>query len=154
MNPVIRILPISSTNDLSGGRMSGYRSGQLLVLIVGNYPWRRLKHKLANGMKMWKDLTGILPHLWSESLFRRADQRFCGYWIRVRLKQAIKELELEQEHSFLVYECSFQRLNQTNKELELEQEHSFLVYECSFQRLNQTNKELEQIGRASCRERV
>ena len=28
--------------------------GQFLVLRMGNYPWRRMNCKLANGMNMWK----------------------------------------------------------------------------------------------------
>ena len=47
-------LPLPRANGLPGGRMRGYRSGQLLVLRMGNYPWRRMNHKLANGMKMLK----------------------------------------------------------------------------------------------------
>ena len=65
------------------------------------------------------------------------------FGLKVHLNQVNKELELEQEHSFLIYECSFQRLIQTNKELELEQEHSFLIYQCSFQRLDQNHNEQE-----------
>ena len=34
--------------------MSGYWSGQLLVLRMGNYLWRQKNHKLAKGMKIWK----------------------------------------------------------------------------------------------------
>ena len=63
------------------------------------------------------------------------------FGLKVHLNQVNKELELEQEHSFLIYEWSFQRLNQTNKELE--QEHSFLIYECSFQHLHQNINEQE-----------
>ena len=54
MNPGIRILPQPRANGLPGGRMSGQKLGQLLVLRMGNYPGRRMNQKLANGMKMWK----------------------------------------------------------------------------------------------------
>ena len=54
MNPGVRILPITNTKDLLGWRMSGQSSGQILVLMMGNFPRRQINHKLANGMKMWK----------------------------------------------------------------------------------------------------
>ena len=54
MNPGIWILRLTSANNLPGGPMSGYRSGKLLVLRMGNYPRMRMNHKLANGIKMWK----------------------------------------------------------------------------------------------------
>ena len=38
MNPGIRSLPLPSVNDLLGGLISGYRSEQLLVFRMGNYP--------------------------------------------------------------------------------------------------------------------
>ena len=56
MNPGIKILPLIraiSVNGLLGGRMSGQRSGQFLVLRIGNYPSRRMNHKLGNVIKMW-----------------------------------------------------------------------------------------------------
>ena len=54
MIPVIRILTLPRDNGLLGGRMSGQRSEQLFVLRMGNYPRKRMNHKLAIGMKMWK----------------------------------------------------------------------------------------------------
>ena len=54
MNPRKRILPLPSTNDLLGGRMSRQRSGQLLILRMGNYLSRQMNHKFANGMKIRK----------------------------------------------------------------------------------------------------
>ena len=53
MNPGIRIFPLQSVNDLNG-RMSGYRSGKLNVIKMGNYPWRQMNHELPNDMKTWK----------------------------------------------------------------------------------------------------
>ena len=53
MNPGMRILPLPNANGL-GGRFSGWRSGKFLVLKKGNYPSRRMNHKVANGMKIWK----------------------------------------------------------------------------------------------------
>ena len=50
----ISILPLSSSNALLERRMAGFRSGQLLILRLGNYPWRTMNHNLANDMKMWK----------------------------------------------------------------------------------------------------
>ena len=38
MNPGMRISPLPIANGLPGGRMSGQRSGELLVLRMGNYP--------------------------------------------------------------------------------------------------------------------
>jgi hypothetical protein len=46
--------------------MSGYRSGQLLVLRKGNYPWRWKNHHLDNDMTMWKrkrNITIVLFYL-------------------------------------------------------------------------------------------
>ena len=54
MNPGIRILPLTSVNGLPGGRMSGWRSERFLVLRMGNCSRRRIKCKLANGMKVWR----------------------------------------------------------------------------------------------------
>ena len=51
LNKGIRILPLPSANGILGEGMSGYRSGKLFFWM-GNYPWRRMNHKLANGMKM------------------------------------------------------------------------------------------------------
>jgi hypothetical protein len=65
MNPGIRILSLPSANGLLGGQMSGQRSGQLLVLRTGNSPWRRMSHKLANGMKMWKGIGNTTRLLFS-----------------------------------------------------------------------------------------
>ena len=53
MNPGIRILPLPSANGLLRGRMSGYRSEKLLDLRMGNYPSRRINHKLGNGRQAW-----------------------------------------------------------------------------------------------------
>ena len=44
MNPGLRILPLPRDNGL---RMNGRRSEQLLVLRMGNYPWRRMNHKFG-----------------------------------------------------------------------------------------------------------
>ena len=44
MNPGVRILPLPSDNGLLGGRVTRQRSGQLIFLSVGNYPWRRMNH--------------------------------------------------------------------------------------------------------------
>ena len=38
MNPGIRIIPLSSANDLLGGSMSGQSSEHLLDIRTGNYP--------------------------------------------------------------------------------------------------------------------
>ena len=54
MNPGIKILPLPSAKYLLGGQMSGQRSGQLLVLRMGNYLRRWMKHNLAFRMKMWE----------------------------------------------------------------------------------------------------
>ena len=35
-------------------RINRWKSGQLLFLRMENYPFRRMNHKLANCMKMWK----------------------------------------------------------------------------------------------------
>jgi hypothetical protein len=40
-------------------------SGQLLVLRMGNCPQRRMSHKLANGMKMWKGIGNTTTLLFS-----------------------------------------------------------------------------------------
>ena len=68
MNPGIRLLPLPSANGLFGGRMNGWRSGQLLVLRMRNCPRRRMSHKLANGMKMWKGIgnTTTLLFPWTD----------------------------------------------------------------------------------------
>ena len=50
MNPGIRILPLPCANGLFEGRMKRWRAEQLLILKMRNYPWRRINHKLANGM--------------------------------------------------------------------------------------------------------
>ena len=47
------ILNAKGVNGLLGGRMSGYRPGQLLVLRMGN-SWSLMNPKLANNLKMWK----------------------------------------------------------------------------------------------------
>jgi len=65
MNPEIKILPLPSVNGLFGGRMSRQRSGQLLVLRMGNCPWRQISHKLANGLKMWKGIWNTTTLLFS-----------------------------------------------------------------------------------------
>ena len=56
LNFGIRILPLPSANGLFGEWMSGQRSGQFLVLRMGNYPLRPMSQKLPNGMKMWKGI--------------------------------------------------------------------------------------------------
>ena len=51
MNPRVRIIHLPNAYGLLGGRMGGYRSGQLLVLRMRNYLWRRMYYKLVNGTK-------------------------------------------------------------------------------------------------------
>ena len=43
------------------------RSRQLLVLRMGNYIWRRMSHKLANGMKMRKGIGNTTTLLFSRN---------------------------------------------------------------------------------------
>jgi hypothetical protein len=52
-NSGIRILPLLSANGILGGKIRGYRLEQFLIFRIENYPWRRMNHKLANGMKIW-----------------------------------------------------------------------------------------------------
>ena len=54
MNCGIRILSLRSANILLGGQMSGKRSGQLLIVRMGNYPCKRMNHELANGITVWE----------------------------------------------------------------------------------------------------
>ena len=54
MYPGINILSLPNSNSFLGGRKSGWKSGQLPVLRMENYPWGPMNHKLANGMNMWK----------------------------------------------------------------------------------------------------
>ena len=65
MNLGIRILPLPSANGLFGWRMSGQMSWQPHVLRMGNCPWRRMNHKLANGMRMWKGIGNTTTLLFS-----------------------------------------------------------------------------------------
>ena len=65
INPGIRILPLTSANGLLGGGMSGQKSGQLLVLRMENYTWRRMNYKLTNGMEMWKGTENTTTLLFS-----------------------------------------------------------------------------------------
>ena len=65
MNADIMILSLSSANGLLGGRVSGYRSWKLLVLRMGHYLWKRMNHKLANGMDMWKGNSNTITLLFS-----------------------------------------------------------------------------------------
>ena len=53
MNHRIRIYPLSSANDFLGGQMSGYRPGQVLLHMMGKYPWRQINLKLASPMKVY-----------------------------------------------------------------------------------------------------
>ena len=78
INPGIRILPLPSNNDLLGGRMSGLRSEKLLIFRMGNYLWRRMNHKLANRMRMWKGNGNTITLLFSLKGFEILHQERRG----------------------------------------------------------------------------
>ena len=102
MNPGIRILPLPRANGLPGGWMSGWRSGLILVLWMGKYPWRWINHKLANGIKMWKGNGNTIRLLFSLKIPKL---------VRQERREQVKTIVMEHFNAIL-----FHKSGPTNKQ--------------------------------------